>query len=237
MWLLILYGVLFWTFAVTTIILHSSREGDLAFASERIRQLPKMLVIEIKAIPALLGASFVLLLRPSLAFFYILLAVALIFCMLGDIGLEYNLLAGLGLFLVAQLIFTGTFLWQSTFNGLTFPPITAFITWFIAMLIYIIFYHQYLQSSEKGLGKMRTPILFYAFIVSLTSSSSILLWLTSGALLGFIPFIGAFFFVISDSLIGIREFHHHFQKAELITLTTYFLAIFLLSLSVAIYNF
>ncbi len=235
--LLILYGVLFWIFAVTTVLLSSSRQGALAIASERLKQLPKMLVTGIKAIPALLGAIFVLLLRPSVALFYMLLAVALIFCMLGDVGLEYNLLAGLGLFLAAQLIFIGAFLWQSILNGLTFLPITAFITWLAGMLFYIIFYHQYLQSSENGLGKMRIPILLYAFIISLSLSSSLLLWLTSGTVFGFIPFIGAFFFVISDSLIGVREFHHRFMKAELIILTTYFLAIFLLSLSVVIYVF
>ncbi|MHA2066632.1 MAG: lysoplasmalogenase family protein, partial [Candidatus Thorarchaeota archaeon] len=62
-------------------------------------------------------------------------------------------------------------------------------------------------------------------------------WLSTDSFLGFIPVLGALFFVVSDSLIGIREFHHQFQYQYVLTLSTYYLAIFLLSLSVVVFMF
>jgi uncharacterized membrane protein YhhN len=74
-------------------------------------------------------------------------------------------------------------------------------------------------------------------VISLTLSTSFLLWLTTGAVLGFIPFLGACIFVTSDSLVGIREFHHHFNHQWLFIMATYYPAIFLLSLGPVVYVF
>jgi uncharacterized membrane protein YhhN len=151
--------------------------------------------------------------------------------------MEIKLLVGGILFLIAQMLFIGNFIWQSILIGISFPPIAAFITAFIAWLLVIVFNTHYIDSSDKGFGSMKIPITIYSITVSLTFCSVLMLWLTTGFLLGFIPVLGAFFFVVSDLALFIKEFHHHFNKAELFIFPTYYLALFLLSLSVVVYIF
>ena len=234
---LIPYAVAFWIIALISTILKGVREGELTFQTDRITKLPKPLFVLIKAIPALLALIMVVIFRPSGALFYILLAVALIFCMLGDVGMETAFLAGVGLFLIAQFIYIANFVWHSLQLGFTFLPVVALVASFLVMILVIVFLTQYLEASETGLGKMKGPLIIYALTVSMTFSSSLLLWLTTASPLGFIPTLGAGFFVFSDFTIGVKEFHHHFNKAELVIFSTYYLAIFLLSLSVVVYSF
>ncbi|MFX1492128.1 MAG: lysoplasmalogenase family protein [Promethearchaeota archaeon] len=234
---LIPYTVIFWIFAFVSTLIKAAREDEITFQKERLSQLPKFLFIVIKFIPALTASIIIVLFRPTISLFYILLAVAFVFCLLGEIGMETKFLVGVGLFLIAQIIFIGNFIWQSLLSGISFLPVVAFITAFLVWMLVIIFLTNYIESAETGLGQMKVPLIIYALTVSLTFCSALTLWLTSGMLFGFIPVIGAFFFVISDFTIGIKEFHHHFNKAEIFISTTYYLAIFLLSLSVAILIF
>ncbi len=234
---LIPYAIIFWIIAFVSTIIKSVRENEITFQKEYLSKLPRPVFVVIKFLPALTAAILVLLFRPTASLFYILLAVAFIFCLLGDIGMEIKILVGGVLFLFAQFLFIGNFIWQSVLLGVTFLPIAAFITALIGWLLVIIFNTQYIDSSENGFGNMKIPIFIYSVTVSLTFCSALMLWLSTGVLLGFIPVLGAFFFVISDLVLFIKEFHHHFKKAELFILPTYYLALFLLSLSVAIYIF
>jgi len=234
---LIPYAVIFWSLALVSTFIKAVREDEITFQKDRLATLPKTLFIVIKFLPALTAVLIVLLFRPTASLFFILLAVAFIFCLLGNIGMETKFLAGVGLFFIAQIIFIITFIWESILFGATFLPIVAFITAFIGWLFVIIFLTNYIESAENGLGKMKIPLIVYALTVALTFCSALMLWLTTGTLLGFIPVVGAFFFAISDFTIGIKEFHHHFNKAEVFIFTTYYLAIFLLSLSVAVFVF
>jgi uncharacterized membrane protein YhhN len=223
-----IYSVVFWVCAIITIALKSSE-------SLRTKTGPIKVV---KPVPALAGAVFIILTMPSASLFYPLLAVALVFCALGDIGMEVNILPGLGLFLFAHIFYTVNFVWQSTLVGLQIVPLSIFAICFAVMLIYIFFYQRYLKTTTKDVEPvLLKAVSVYALMISLTLSTSLLLWLSSGILLGIIPFAGAIFFVFSDSVIGIREFHHDIRNAEAIILSTYYLAIFLLSLCVLIYIF
>ena len=234
---LIPYALVFWIIALVSTLIKAVRENEITFQKDRLSTLPTGLFIVIKFLPALSAVIVVLLFRPTLSLFYILLAVAFVFCLLGDIGIETKFLAGVGLFLIAQILFISNFVWQSIQLGLSFLPIAAFITALIAWILVIIFVLHYIESGEEKLGQMKVPLIIYALMVSLTFCSALMLWLTSGTLLGFVPVLGAFFFVISDFSIGIKEFHHHFNKAEVFIFITYYLAIFLLSLSVVVYTF
>jgi uncharacterized membrane protein YhhN len=234
---LILYALLFWLFAIISTIFKAVREDELAFQSERIKNLPTGLFITIKALPELISVIIVVVFRPSGALFYILLAVALIFCALGDIGMETKFLMGVLFFLIAHLFFTTNFLWYSILLGVSFLPLIAFVASYIILILVIVLSVRFLDSSEPRLGPLKVPLIIYVLILSLTLSSSLLLWLTSGNPWGFVPSIGAIIFVISDLLIGVRLFHRHFNKAHFTIFATYYLAIFLLTLSVAIYIF
>ncbi|MFW9958479.1 MAG: lysoplasmalogenase family protein [Candidatus Odinarchaeota archaeon] len=223
-----IYSVVFWICAIITIALKSS---------ESLKTRTGLIKI-IKPIPALSGAVFIILTLPSASLFYPLLAVALVLCAFGDIGMEINILPGLGLFLFSHIFYTVNFVWQSTILGLQMIPLVVFAVCIAVMLVYIFLYQRYLKTTTKDVEPaLLKAVNVYALMISLTLSTSLLLWLTSGALLGFIPFVGTIFFVISDSTIGIREFHHDLNKAEVLIFSTYYLAIFLLSLGVIAYSF
>ena len=223
-----IYGVIFWVCAAITIVLKSSESFKIKTGFIKL----------VKPIPALAGAVFVLITPLALNLFFILLAVALILCALGDIGMEINILPGLGLFLFSHIFYTVNFVWQSTLLGLQMIPLVIFAVCFAIMFIYIFLYQRYLKTTTKDVEPaLLKAVSVYALMISLTLSTSLLLWLSSGTLLGFIPFVGAIFFVFSDSMIGIREFHHDIKNAEVIILSTYYLAIFLLSLGVIAYIF
>ncbi|TFF91809.1 lysoplasmalogenase [Candidatus Thorarchaeota archaeon] len=220
---IVVYGVLFWVFAIVFTMLRSTgRSGSL----------PATLT---KATPALLAAIFAYLTGPS-HLFHVLLMVALILCALGDIGMEYNIQVGLVVFLLAHMCYVGAFGVQSTILGVTSLPIIGFLVCLVALFSYVVLYHRYLQTSETQTPLIRAVDL-YAITLSLTASTSLLLWLSWGTFLGFLPFLGALMFITSDSLIGIKEFHHRFDYEEPLILGTYYLAIFLLSLSAAVYTF
>lgn len=235
MWI-VLYTLTFWIFALAYIIVRSQREK--ANHSEGEAEAKMGVVTSFaKTLPSGLAALFVLFFRPSAAPFYLLMVVGLFFCFLGDIGMEISLLPGIGLFALAQITFTFTFLSQSLALGL---PLSTLAFSFLAipvLLIYALYLIRYLQSSDEGLGKLRIPIYVYTLVISMMLYASFLLWMTSGTLQGVILVIGALSFVISDSLIGVREFHHYFSWAALKVMGTYFLALFLISLNVLYYLF
>ncbi len=234
---LITYALLFWFFAIISTFLKAVQEDELAVQTERIKNFPKGLFIAIKILPALISVIIILVFRPSGTWFYILLAVALVFCALGDIGMETKFLAGVLFFLIAHLFFTTNFLWHSYLLGVSLLPLLTFVISYAIMIFVIILAVRFLDSSEPRLGSLKIPLIVYVLILSLTLSSSLMLWLTAGNLLGFVPFIGAIIFVISDLLIGVRLFHRHFKKAEFTIFSTYYFAIFTLSLGFAIYLF
>ncbi|MFX1299606.1 MAG: lysoplasmalogenase family protein [Promethearchaeota archaeon] len=234
---LIIFALLFWLFAIISIVLKAVQEDELAIQTDRIKNLPKGLFIAIKVLPALISVIFILVFRPSGALFYILLAVALIFCALGDIGMETKFLAGVLFFLIAHLFFTANFLWHSYLLGASLLPLLAFVISYAIMILVILLAVRFLDSSEPRLGPMKIPLIIYVLTLSLTLSSSLTLWVAAGNAFGFIPFIGAIIFVISDLLIGVKLFYRHFNKAEFTIFSTYYLAIFLLTLGSTIYLF
>jgi uncharacterized membrane protein YhhN len=224
--LLEVYITVFWVCAFITVVLKSNESLKTKTGAVKL----------IKPIPALAGAAFIILTLPSASIFYPLLAVSLVLCAFGDIGMEIDILPGLGLFLFSHIFYTANFVWQSALLGFQTVPVVIFAICLMIMFVYIFLYQRYLKTTTKAVEPVvLKAVNVYALMISLTLSASLLLWLSSGAILGMIPFVGAILFVISDSIVGIREFHHDFKNAEVIILTTYYLAIFLLSLGAVVY--
>lgn len=220
-----IYTAVFWIVAIISIILQDRKaeSGVTKVAS------PTTFV---KFIPTLSAAVFVLLFRP-LTLFTILLAVALLFCTLGDIGMEVDLVPGIGMFLLAHILYTTNFIWHSAVVGLTTIPLVLAAACMIVSILYVVMLIRYLRAS----GPEIPPFIlragtFYFIMVGATISSSLLLWQTTGALLGYLPVLGAIIFIISDSFIGINEFHHKISHHEFYIMPTYYIAIWLLSSSV-----
>ena len=227
---LVVYGVLFWIFAaVGTFLKDKYAENPQGVVS---------LTTAIKIVPALIAVIYVVLVRPSPALFYILLSIALVFCMLGDVGMEKDIISGIGMFLIGHIIFTVNFLWQAVNVGLVIADIVVPIVCMGGLIVYVFLYIRYLQASGPEVPDFILKAgTFYFILVSATISTSLLLWLVTGTLWGFLPLVGALFFIISDSIIAINEFHHKFSRPELLIMPTYYLAIFLLSLGVIVYIF
>lgn len=225
-----IYSVVFWIVAIVSIYL----QDKAASVGEKKVASPTTLM---KMIPALSAVIFVILNRtPTL--FTILLAVALVFCMFGDVGMEADLVPGIGMFLIAHILYTVNFLWQSSLIGLTLIPTALFVGCLVLGIVYVFMLIRYLRASGPEVPPfiLRAGTLYF-IIIAATLSTSVLLWLTAGVTLGIIPVIGALFFIISDSFIGINEFHHKLGRHEFYIMPTYYLAIFLLSLSVYVFVF
>ena len=225
-----LYVISFWIFAGVFILIRTLEEGSPQKRKSRWGIISHI----IKPIPAGLAALNLFLLRPSSSIFYLIMTVGLILCLLGDIGMEIGLIPGIGLFMFAQITFTTAFLSQSLLLGISSMNLilTAFVL--VIAVFYLVSLMRYLLP---GLGKFKIPVLIYAIVISSMMVSSYLLLVTSGIIYGGVVFAGAVIFVISDSLIGVREFHHKFSQSTIKIMGTYFLAVFLLSLTVLVYIF
>ncbi len=229
MWLEI-YAVLFWIFAaVGTFLKDKYAENPQGVASR---------VTAIKIVPALIAIIYIVLTRPTPALFYVLLSVALVFCMLGDIGMEKDIVAGIGMFLIGHILFTVNFLWQTNNVGLVTTNLVVPIICMGGLSVFVFLFIRYLRSSGPEVPDfvLKAGTLYF-LMISATFSTSILLWFTTGNIWGLIPVIGALFFIISDSIIAINAFHHKISRAQLFIMPTYYLAIFLLSLGVFVYIF
>jgi len=221
------FAAIFWTFAIGSIILRASETEGVS----------KGLLIIVKVIPAFSAAVFALMIPgPSVTLFHILLAGALVLCGLGDGEMEVNILPGLGLFLLAHITFTTDFVQESVRRGVGLSEWMIFGGALGVALVYVFAFVKYLKTSEQNIPEaMLRAVVIYAVMLSLTLSTSLLMWMSSGATLGFIPVLGSLLFVFSDSVIAVREFHHDIGRAHNLILTTYFPAIFLLSSSVWIF--
>ena len=223
------YAIVFWAFAIVSTYLQ-----DKAATGEK--KLVSMTTL-VKLIPALSAVIFVILLRSS-TLFTILLAAALVFCMFGDVGMEADLVPGIGMFLIAHILYTTNFLWTSATTGLLMFPSLISGAGVILGVIYVVWLIKYLRSS----GPEIPPFIlragsFYFILVAATIGTSVLLWQTSSIALGVLPVIGALFFILSDSLIAINAFHHDIAHHELYIMPTYYLAVFLLSLGAFLFAF
>jgi uncharacterized membrane protein YhhN len=224
-----IYSAVFWVIAIVSTYLQ-----DKASTGEKKVASPTTLI---KMIPALSAVVFVLLFRtPTL--FTILLAAALVFCMFGDVGMEADLVPGIGMFLIAHILYNVNFLWQASVVGMTLIPMALFAGCLVVGVVYVFMLIRYLRASGPEIPPfiLRAGTLYF-LIIAATMSTSLLLWQTSGVLLGYLPVIGALFFIISDSFIGINEFHHKLTHHEFYIMPTYYMAIFLLSLGVFVFAF
>jgi alkenylglycerophosphocholine/alkenylglycerophosphoethanolamine hydrolase len=229
---LIVYTPIFWVFALLYIIFKSIKADQLNVENEKVRKIVTTTSIFIKGLPAIIAALFVLIMRHNDLFSVLFLIGAFLFCFAGDIGMEKDILIGLSLFLVAQLLFSLVFLSQAFIIGPSVNVLFLTAVSIVMVVFYMIKFLLYLESSENGLGTFKIPILAYCVVISLMLVSSILLWGTLGKLEAIVVVIGALAFVISDSIIGVHEFHHKIPKSVLKVMLTYYTAIFLLSLIV-----
>jgi uncharacterized membrane protein YhhN len=83
------------------------------------------------------------------------------------------------------------------------------------------------------LGDVRLPVTIYLIIVLLMAWQALSRWATDRNPRTVLAALGAVLFVASDSMIAINRFYGQFRLADLLILATYFLAQWLIALSIA----
>jgi uncharacterized membrane protein YhhN len=147
-----------------------------------------------------------------------LLSAALLFCAAGDAALGYengeNLTIGLGLFLVAQVLFVVTFTRDFRFQKPRIPGAIFLIAYAVLMAIIL----------TPSLEDMALPVYVYLTVITIMGIAAAFRYPTSGLIVG-----GSLFFIASDSMLAIAEFRDPFWASEYLVMITYYLAIFLIA--------
>lgn len=169
----------------------------------------------VKAIPAIslsiLALTTVSGLRGKLLF------VALLFCAAGDVGLELEagkyFIAGLGFFLIAQILYIVTF-------SRDFKAQKSRIPIIIFLIIYAVSIAFILTPSLK---EMTIPVYFY--ITAITTMS---IFAALRASKNKLVLYGALSFIASDSVLAVNKFMMPVPASDYLVMVTYYLALFLI---------
>ena len=153
----------------------------------------------------------------------ILIIAGLLCSMAGDTLLmpPWNrFVAGLIAFLVAHLCYIAAFASQ-----------TSAIAWWplIPLAIYGLIIYAFLAPS---LDKMKVPVLAYITVILVMAWLGWVYRLQTSNFSALLAFVGAIFFVVSDSILATNRFRMQFKVGRLLNLATYFIAQWLIAGSV-----
>ena len=154
----------------------------------------------------------------------LLLCVAILFSWLGDVVLMYQsnstyFIAGIGLFLVAQVTYT-IVLRKATYQK---PPI-SFIKLIPFMLYAAILFYILLPA-----GEFTIPIVVYGLVILAMMVSAFLRKDHTAHQSYQLAFIGSILFVLSDSILAINAFKTTVPYAGVLIMSTYCAAQYLLA--------
>ncbi|BDU25845.1 lysoplasmalogenase [Flavobacterium sp. GSB-24] len=158
---------------------------------------------------------------------------ALVFSWIGDVILlftdlgEIYFILGLVSFLTAHIIYCILF---NKLNKIRKKQNrSVFIFGSILIALYLIGMVSFLMPF---LGDLKIPVTIYASIISimlLFAFNGFLVWEKPGNLL---VFLGAFFFIISDSILAINKFYAPIPKSSFFIMLTYLLAQYLIVIGI-----
>ena len=170
----------------------------------------------VKSVPAIALSVLALMAVPGLR--GKLLSAALLFCAAGDVALAYedgeNLTVGLGLFLVAQILFVVTFTRDFKMQRPRIPGAVFLIAYAVLMAVIL----------TPSLEDMALPVYVYLTVITIMGLTATFRYPTSGLVVS-----GALFFIASDSMLAIEEFNDPFWASDYLVMITYYLAIFLIA--------
>lgn len=169
----------------------------------------------IKAIPAISLAALALIAVRGMT--GKLLFVSLLFCAAGDVALELEagkyFIVGLGLFLIAQIMFIVTFSRDFKMQRSKIPIISILAIYALAIA----------AIMTPSLKEMAIPVYCYLVVITLMGIFAAL----RGAKNKFTLY-GAASFIVSDSIIAINKFMVPVPAVDYIVMVAYYLAIFLI---------
>jgi len=91
----------------------------------------------------------------------------------------------------------------------------------IAVLAYLI---ELMHMLWPTLGPLKIPVLAYGITISIMMSAALWQYQKLEDRTAILFIIGAFFFIVSDSILAVNKFRSPFEKAGVYTITTYIIA-------------
>jgi uncharacterized membrane protein YhhN len=149
---------------------------------------------------------------------------ALLFSFFGDVFLlfsgELNFILGLVSFLIAHLLFIKIVIKRIRKTAIRNVIGSSFLFFIIfCMLIYVL---------RNSLGELLIPVIIYGLTISIFGTVALIDYLNKKSQESIWMFAGALVFVISDSVLAINKFYEPKLVFEVIVMSTYILAEFLI---------
>jgi len=151
---------------------------------------------------------------------------ALIFSLLGDIFLMFTetnslfFIGGLLAFLTAHVMYILIFLKKRNITKKA-------LTFMVLLLVYAIGLFYFLKD---GLGDLFIPVIIYMFVILMMVTTAFLREGSVSRNSYILVFLGAVFFITSDSLLALNKFHSPLPLSGIWIMTTYSIAQFFIVL-------
>jgi uncharacterized membrane protein YhhN len=162
--------------------------------------------------------------NPDVPLYKYAIVIGLVFCLAGDVFLMLpsdQFLLGLGSFLVAQVCYIVAF-----YTGISFPRSILLILPFALYGLVV------LWVLWSFLGRLWIPVLGYALVILIMAWQAAERLASLSERSALLALVGAVFFVVSDTVLGVNRFRRRFKSAQAVTLPTYYLAQWCIALSV-----
>ena len=130
--------------------------------------------------------------------------------------------AGLASFLVAHVAYIAAFASQS---GLALTPWAPLPFLGAGVVLF--------RILAPGAGRLKGPVLAYVLAIGAMAWQALEWWLATGASAALLALAGAVWFAAADSLLAINRFRRPLPAAQALVLGSYFIAQWLIALSVA----
>jgi uncharacterized membrane protein YhhN len=161
---------------------------------------------------------------PTSSFYKYTIIAGLLFSLAGDVFLMLPIdrfIQGLISFFVAHLFYIAALIFE---GGQDLPILSAipFVMYGILMV----------RLLWPHLGKMRLPVLAYMLIILMMGWTATGRWIWTRQPGSLFAFLGAILFIISDSALAGDRFKSRFRNSQLLILSTYFTAQWLIALSI-----
>jgi len=192
-----------------------------AIVSDRRGQ--KWLTYVFRPFTIILLIGFVLETRPPSLYQQAILT-ALVFSLLGDTMMmlkKKKFLAGMLFFLLAQVALASAFYSRLKPGFLLWPVLPLVL---LAALV--------LWLSWRNLGKYKIPVLVYLLAILTMARLALEMPHQLPGLKPWLAASGAVLFLLSDSILAVNRFHQTFKNAQLLILSTFYLALILITFSV-----
>lgn len=184
---------------------------------------PRLHVYIFKPLTMVLILLIAILGHAALPIYRHMIIAGLVFSMAGDVFLMLpsdRFVAGLVAFLIAHFFYIAAFM--SEISTLIWWPLIPLVTYGIVIYITIAPY----------LGKLKLPVLIYIVVILMMAWLAWARWSHTSQGGTLLACVGAFLFVISDTILAINRFRKSFKLARALNLSTYYAAQCLIAYSV-----